>query len=85
MLKSFSVENYRSFSRKQDIELRPLTLFFGWNSGGKSALLRFLPLVAESLRTGGSPIWLGGGGRTPSDMAIPSVQSNGARRSVFFA
>ncbi|WP_371359679.1 AAA family ATPase [Pseudomonas sp. KT_2_4] len=60
MLKSFSVENYRSFSRKQDIELRPLTLFFGWNSGGKSALLRFLPLVAESLRTGGSPIWLGG-------------------------
>lgn len=60
MLKSFSVENYRSFSRKQDIELRPLTLFFGWNSGGKSALLRFLPLIAESLWTGSSPIWLGG-------------------------
>lgn len=60
MLKSFSVENYRSFSRRQDIELRPLTLFFGWNSGGKSALVRFLPLLAESIQAGSSPIWLGG-------------------------
>lgn len=60
MLKSFSVENYRSFARRQEIELRPLTLFFGWNSGGKSALLRFLPLISESLRVGGPPIWLGG-------------------------
>jgi hypothetical protein len=60
MLTSFSVENYRSFARKQNIELRPLTLFFGWNSGGKSALLRFLPLISESVHVGGPPIWLGG-------------------------
>lgn len=60
MLRSFSVENYRSFSRRQDIELRPLTLFFGWNSGGKSALLRFLPLIAESIGVAGPPVWLGG-------------------------
>lgn len=60
LLSAFSVENYRAFARRQDIEIRPLTLFFGWNSGGKSALVRFLPLLAESVQVGGPPIWLAG-------------------------
>lgn len=60
MLTAFSVENYRAFARRQDIEVRPLTLFYGWNSSGKSALVRFLPLLAESIRNGGPPIWLAG-------------------------
>jgi hypothetical protein len=60
MLSGFSVENYKAFARRQDIEIRPLTLFFGWNSGGKSALVRFLPLLAESIAVAGPPIWLGG-------------------------
>lgn len=60
MLAAFSVENYRAFARRQDIEIRPLTLFYGWNSSGKSALVRFLPLLAESIQVGGSPIWLAG-------------------------
>lgn len=60
LLSRFSVENYRAFARRQDIDVRPLTLFFGWNSGGKSALVRFLPLLAESLRIAGPPIWLAG-------------------------
>lgn len=60
MLSSFSVENYRAFARPQNIEVRPLTLFFGWNSGGKSALVRFLPLLSESLKVAGPPIWLSG-------------------------
>jgi AAA domain, putative AbiEii toxin, Type IV TA system len=60
LLTAFSVENYRAFSRRQDIDIRPLTLFFGWNSGGKSALVRFLPLLAESIRVAGPPIWLAG-------------------------
>lgn len=46
----FQVENYRSFASRQTVVLRPLTLFFGRNSGGKSALLRFLPLLSESIR-----------------------------------
>ncbi|MFM5717846.1 AAA family ATPase [Aeromonas caviae] len=60
MLKSFTVENYKAFARKQIIDLKPITVFFGWNSGGKSALLRFLPLLSESLKNGGSPLWLEG-------------------------
>ncbi|KAA0578877.1 AAA family ATPase [Azospirillum sp. B21] len=59
-LSYFSVENYKSFSRKQDIEIKPLTFFFGWNSGGKSSLVRFLPLISESIEAGSLPIWLAG-------------------------
>jgi hypothetical protein len=47
-LARFSVENYRAFAQATQLELRPLTLFFGYNSAGKSALLRFLPIVAAS-------------------------------------
>ena len=43
-----SVENYRSFVDHTNIELRPLTLLFGYNSAGKSAALRVLPIVAAS-------------------------------------
>ncbi len=60
MLSRFTVENYRAFARAQSIEIRPLTLFFGWNSGGKSALIRFLPLLVESMREAGPAIWLKG-------------------------
>lgn len=60
MLTSFTVENYRAFARKQTIQIRPLTLFFGWNSGGKSALLRFLPLLIESIKNERPTIWLAG-------------------------
>jgi len=47
-LASFSVSNYRAFADPTELELRPLTLLFGYNSAGKSALLRWLPLVAAS-------------------------------------
>jgi AAA ATPase domain len=47
-LARFSVENYRGFNHQTTLELRPLTLFFGYNSAGKSALLRFLPIIAAS-------------------------------------
>jgi hypothetical protein len=44
----FEVERYRSFASRTRVELRPLTLLFGYNSAGKSALARALPLVAAS-------------------------------------
>jgi predicted ATPase len=56
-LSSFTVANYRSFLRPTTIELRPLTLLFGYNNSGKSALLRVLPLLADSVGTPrGSPL-----------------------------
>jgi predicted ATPase len=61
MISSFTVENYRSFPDKITIELRPLTLVFGYNNSGKSALLRFLPLIAESVSPSATaPLSLGG-------------------------
>jgi hypothetical protein len=80
VLAKFSVENYRAFSRRQEIEIRPLTLFFGWNSGGKSALVRFLPLLAESIRVDGPPIWLAGEvgrGATWSEVVCKATERGG--------
>jgi hypothetical protein len=59
-LAAFTVEKYRSFVRPARIELRPLTLLFGYNSAGKSALLRTLPLLAASVEpTSPGPLALG--------------------------
>ncbi len=42
------IENYRAFASLQELELKPLTLVYGYNHAGKSALLRTLPLLADS-------------------------------------
>jgi len=53
------VRNYRSFPGPQTVELRPLTLLYGSNSAGKSALVRLLPLIADSvLSDAGGPLEL---------------------------
>ncbi|MEZ8651709.1 AAA family ATPase [Vibrio splendidus] len=49
-LKSFSVGNYKAFKRNQTIDLNNLTLFFGYNNTGKSALVRALPLLSDSMK-----------------------------------
>jgi predicted ATPase len=66
-LQSFSLKNYRSFVDKTTIELRPLTLFFGYNNTGKSALLRALPLITDSLH---------GQSSTPIALDSPTVRGN---------
>lgn len=60
-LEFFTVEGYRSFVDPARIELRHLTLLFGYNSAGKSALLRALPLLADSVEgSTSSPLALDG-------------------------
>ena len=49
LIKSFEVQNYKGFRDRQLIELAPLTLLYGENSSGKSALLRLMPWIAESM------------------------------------
>lgn len=49
LIHSFEVKNYKGFRDNQLIELAPLTLFYGENSSGKSALLRLLPWISESM------------------------------------
>lgn len=52
-LKAFEVRNYRAFVEPARVELRPLTLLFGYNNSGKSALARVLPLLRDSVRGSG--------------------------------
>lgn len=58
ILSGVRLRNYRAFVREVSISLRPLTLLFGYNSAGKSALLRALPLIAESIRSSSGPLAL---------------------------
>lgn len=58
---SFGCRNYKPFKGEVSVELRPLTLVFGKNSSGKSALVRLIRLLlrATSARCrGGFPLEL---------------------------
>lgn len=46
---SFGCTNYKAFKTPTDVEVRPLTLFFGKNNSGKSALLRLPRLLLQAL------------------------------------
>ncbi|MBF0401401.1 MAG: AAA family ATPase [Magnetococcales bacterium] len=48
IIRSFGCEQYKVFRDLTSVELRPLTLFFGKNSSGKSALLRLLRLLLRA-------------------------------------
>jgi hypothetical protein len=52
-LSGYSAENYKAFTEAASLEIRPLTLLFGFNSSGKSALLRMLPLLRDSILSDG--------------------------------
>jgi hypothetical protein len=51
-LTGLSTGGYRAFPNRLDLELRPLTLLYGRNNAGKSAVLRLLPILADSVADG---------------------------------
>lgn len=48
---SYSLESYKPFREMARMELRPLTIIFGRNSSGKSAVLRSLRQIFSSITT----------------------------------
>lgn len=48
-MKKFSVENMKSFKEKASIEIKPITIFVGKNSCGKSSLIRFPVVLSQSI------------------------------------
>lgn len=60
ILRSLRLRSYRAFVREITVPLRPFTLLFGYNSSGKSAVLRSLPLISESIRSTSGPLALDG-------------------------
>lgn len=49
MLKEYQIENFKAFADTVTIPIRPLTLIFGANSSGKSAVLQSLLMLKQSL------------------------------------
>jgi hypothetical protein len=50
MIERCGLEHFRAFVSPVEIDLRPITLFFGYNNSGKSAILRGIVALLESLR-----------------------------------
>src|SRR5215204_1234222 len=48
-IKSISFENYKAFSEKQTIQLKPITVLIGKNSSGKSSIAKLFTLLENSL------------------------------------
>ncbi len=42
--------NYRSFARFRALDLRPITLLYGWNNAGKSSIVRLLAMLGDSVK-----------------------------------
>jgi len=60
-LDTITIAGYKSFAVPTPFELRPLTLLYGRNNAGKSALLRLLPVLASSVAPDASaPLVLSG-------------------------
>ena len=70
MPSEITVAQFRSFRRRTTLELRPLTLLYGPNNVGKSALLRLLPLLGDSVAAGAT---------------VPLVLSGAAGRGAMFS
>ncbi|MBT3209729.1 MAG: DUF3696 domain-containing protein [Bacteroidetes bacterium] len=49
MLKSIKFKSYKSYKDWQELEIKPLTILFGKNSSGKSAVAKLPTLIEESL------------------------------------
>ena len=47
MLKGMYLGGFKSFARTQYIPLRPITIMFGPNSGGKSSIIQSIALAGE--------------------------------------
>jgi len=50
------VRAFRSFREEASLDIRPLTLLYGYNQAGKSSLLRLLLLLADSLQDDAGPL-----------------------------
>ncbi len=48
-LSAITVENYRCFRDPFRLEVRPLTLVYGWNNAGKSTAVRLIRLLGDSV------------------------------------
>lgn len=53
---TLKLQGFRAFRDEATLNIRPLTLLYGFNQAGKSTLLRVLALLADSLQPGAGPL-----------------------------
>lgn len=51
MIKEWTLDNFKSIDERNDLEFRPLTIFTGANSSGKSTILQSILLVTQTLQS----------------------------------
>lgn len=51
MIKEWKLNNFKSIDQEMDLEFRPLTIFTGANSSGKSTILQSILLVTQTLQS----------------------------------
>jgi len=49
MITNLSIENFKSFSKKQELKLAPITLIYGPNSSGKSSVIQALMMLKQTI------------------------------------
>ncbi len=73
MLYQFHLENFKVWENTQNIELAPITVFFGSNSSGKSSIGQFLMLLKQSIALSDTQTVLyPGNANTLVDLGLPS-------------
>ncbi|MCB1211580.1 MAG: hypothetical protein KDK97_19810, partial [Verrucomicrobiales bacterium] len=83
MLTEFSIGNYQAFSTSQRVPIKPITLIFGPNSAGKSALLRSLLVARHAILNGKLSKSEGAGARHPGSYA--DIVRKGNSNPISFA
>lgn len=60
-MKTIRLENFRSLTNTNDVEIKPITLLLGQNSSGKSTFLRSFALLKQGItvRARGPFLWVG--------------------------
>ena len=48
-MKKYSICNMKAFSKETEVEIKPITIFVGKNSSGKSSLIRFPVVISQSV------------------------------------
>lgn len=58
---SFRLKNYRCLDDTGNLDIKPINFFLGANSSGKSSVLKFIPLIRQSmsLKRNGTFLWFG--------------------------
>ena len=55
MLKEYQITNFKAFAGPANIPIKPITLIFGPNSSGKSAILQSMLMLKQTIEESRDP------------------------------